>query len=272
MSALQFIDQQRIFHPVQQRCRVLGVVPSRYYAWRSAQVSTATEKAGPAWETEMVAVFAHHKRRYGTRRLRVELREKGHRVGRQALRTALRRHGRKAVQPKSFVPRTTDSTHGQRCAPNRLLDQPRPTHANRVWVSDITCLPLASGAWAYLCAFQDACTKHVVGWQVRADMPEALVTSALQRALLAQRPAPGLIVHSDRGGQYVGNAYKALLRGAQAERSHSRRGECYDNAQAENRIKVFVPMVPPQNGGTRSPRLARFCRLSRCPGQRGRLF
>ena len=55
-------------------------------------------------------------------------------------------------------------------------------------------------------------------------MPEALVTSALQRALLAQRPAPGLIVHSDRGGQYVGNAYKALLRGANAQLSHSRRG------------------------------------------------
>ncbi len=38
-----------------------------------------------------------------------------------------------------------------------------------------------------------------MGWQVRADMPEALVTSALQRALLAQRPAPSLMVHSDRG-------------------------------------------------------------------------
>ena len=111
-----------------------------------------------------------------------------------------------------------------------LLDQPRPTQPNRVWVSDITCLPLASGTWAYLCAFQDLCTKHVVGWQVRADMPEALVISALQRALLAQRPAPGLIVHSDRGGQYVGNAHK---RSARAQLSHSRRGECYDNAQAE---------------------------------------
>ena len=82
---------------------------------------------------------------------------------------------------------------------------------------------------AYLCAFQDLCTKHVVGWQVRADMPEALATSALQRALRAlpgttQRPAPGLIVHSDRGGQYVGNAYKALLRDARAQLSHSRRG------------------------------------------------
>ena len=97
------------------------------------------------------------------------------------------------------IPRTGSGAH-----PNLLLDQPRPIQANRVWVSDITYLPLASRAWAYLCAFQDVCTKQVVGrtregWQVRADMPEALVTSALQRALLAQRPAPGLIVHSDRG-------------------------------------------------------------------------
>ena len=133
--------------------------------------------------------------------------------GPPALRTALRRRGRHALQPKSFAPRTTDSTHGLRCAPNRLLDQPRPTQANRVWVSDITYLPLANGAWAYLCAFQDVGSKHVVGWHVRAAMPEELVTTALQRALLAQRPAPGLIVHSDRGGQYVGNAYKALLHG-----------------------------------------------------------
>ena len=234
MSTLQFIDQQRSFHPVQQLCQVLEVVPSRYYAWRHTQAARAVRTAEPAWETEMVAVFEEHKRRYGTRRLRVELRERGHRVGRQALRAGLRRHGRQALQPKSFVPRTTDSTHGQRCAPNLLLDQPRPTQANQVWVSDITYLPLASGQWVYCCAFQDVCTKQVVGWQVRADMPEALVISALQRALLAQQPAAGLIVHSDRGGQYVGNAYKALLRDAQAQLSHSRRGECYDNAQAES--------------------------------------
>ena len=85
-----------------------------------------------------------------------------------------------------------------------------------------------------MCAFQDRCTKQAVGWQVRADTSEALVTSALQRTLLTQRSAPGLVVHSDWGGQYVGNAYKALLRGAKAQLSHSRRGECYDNAQAES--------------------------------------
>lgn len=230
MSQLQFIDQQRVHYPVQLLCQVLHVVPSRYYAWCQRPV----RKAEPAWETVMVDVFDDHQRRYGTRRLQVELRALGHRVGRQALRTALRRHARKALQPKAFTPRTTDSTHGKRCAPNLLLDQPKPTQANRVWVSDITYLPLASGQWVYCCAFQDVCTKQVVGWQVRADMPEALVTTALQRALLAQRPAAGLIVHSDRGGQYVGNVYKTLLRDAKAQLSHSRRGECYDNAQAES--------------------------------------
>ncbi|WP_125932684.1 hypothetical protein [Hymenobacter glacialis] len=132
MITLQFINHQGTYHPIQQLCRALDVVPSRYYAWRAAQAAAAAGKAGPAWETEMLAVFDFHKHRYGTRRLRVELQEIGHRVGRQALRTGLRRHERQALQPKSFVPRATDSTHGQRCAPNLLLDQPKPTKANRV--------------------------------------------------------------------------------------------------------------------------------------------
>ena len=163
MSPMHFIDQQRTHYAVQQLCQVLAVVPSRYYAWRHRQAVGAMETSEPAWETEMLAVFDHLERCYGTRRLQVEVREKDHRVGRQALRTGLRRHGRRALQPKAFAPRTTDSTHGQRCAPNLLLDQPRPTQANRVLVGDITYLPLVNGTWAYLCAFQGVCTRHVVG-------------------------------------------------------------------------------------------------------------
>ena len=111
--------------------------------------------------------------------------------------------------------------HGLRCAPNRLLDQPKPTQANQVWVSDITYLPLANGTWAYLCAFQDQCIKHVVGWNVGDTMPEQLVTSALQRAFLSQPPTSGLLVHSDRGGQYWGKAYRKLLHEHEALRSQN---------------------------------------------------
>lgn len=74
-------------------------------------------------------------------------------------------------------------------------------------------------------------------------MPKELVPTALQRARLTQDPDPGLVVHSDRGGQCCGNAYRALLYQHGAIRSQSRRGDCYDNAQAESlrsRLKTEV--------------------------------
>ena len=242
MSRYHFIEGQRAHYPVRLLCQLLGVPASGYYAWQQTQQQAISQRT-PAWETALVKVFGRHKRRYGTRRLQVALRRKGYRIGRQRLRTAMRRRGLHALQPKAYTPRTTDSTHGLRCAPNRLLDQPKPAQANRVWVSDITYLPLANGDWAYLCAFQDVASKQVLGWQVEATMPEELVTSALQRALWAQPPTPGLLVHSDRGGQYCGNAYRALLHDHGAVRSQSRRGDCYDNAQAESlwsRLKTEV--------------------------------
>jgi len=238
MSRYRFIEAQRSQYPVRLLCQVLGVPASGYYAWQQAQ-QQRTEHITPAWEEALVKVFAPHKRRYGTRRLRVALRQKGYRVGRQRLRAAMRRRALHALQPKAYTPRTTASTHGLRCAPNLLLDQPKPTQANRVWVSDITYLPLANGDWAYLCAYQDMASKQVLGWQVGVSMPEELLTSALQRAFWAQPPTPGLLVHSDRGGQYCGNAYRQLLHAHEAVRSQSRRGDCYDNAQAENRLKVL---------------------------------
>ncbi|MBD2768423.1 transposase family protein [Hymenobacter sp. BT664] len=70
--------------------------------------------------------------------------------------------------------------------------QYRAFQANHVWVSDITYLPLANGSWAYLCAFWDVASKHVVGWHVMATMTEELVTTALQRGFWAQPPAPEL--------------------------------------------------------------------------------
>jgi len=143
MSHYHFLDQHRRCYPVCRLCQVLGVTPSRYYAWQQCQQVTAPP--APAWEVTLDQTFGQHKKRYGTRRLRVALHQQGHRVGRQALHTAMRRRGLRASQPKAYTPRTTDSTHGLRCAPNRLLDQPPVVQANRLWVSDIAYLPLASG-------------------------------------------------------------------------------------------------------------------------------
>ncbi|WP_230688480.1 DDE-type integrase/transposase/recombinase [Hymenobacter jeongseonensis] len=92
-----------------------------------------------------------------------------------------------------------------------------------------TYLPLANGEWvvpgrAYLCAFQDMASKQVVGWQVGATIPKKLVTSALNRVFWSQLLTTGLLVHSDRGGQYCDNVYRKLLHDHEAVRSQSRRG------------------------------------------------
>ena len=142
MSRYRFIEAQRSQYPVRVLCQVVAVPASGSYAWQRAQEQAGSEQS-PAWEEALVKVFGRHKRRYGTRRLQVALRRKGYRIGR--LRTAMRRRGLHALQPKAFTPRTTDSTHGLRCAPNRLLNQPKPTQANQLWVSDIPYLPLANG-------------------------------------------------------------------------------------------------------------------------------
>ena len=86
-------------------------------------------------------------------------------------------------------------------------------------------------------------SKQVVGWHVMATMPEELITTTLQHAFWAQPPTPSLLVHSDRGRQYRGKVYRKLLHDHHAVRSQSRRGDCYDNAQAESlwsRLKTEV--------------------------------
>ena len=129
MSRYRFIKAQRNQYPVRLLCQVVAVPVSGYYRWQQVQEQVAAKQV-PVWEEALVKVFGCHKRRYGTRRLQVALRRKGYRIGRQRLRTAMRRRGLHALQPKAFTPRTTDSTHGLRYAPNRLLNQPKPTQDN----------------------------------------------------------------------------------------------------------------------------------------------
>ena len=74
----------------------------------------------------------------------------------------------------------------------------------------------------------------MVSWHVAITMSERLVTTAVQRAFLAQPPAPELVVHSDRGGQCGSNAYRTLLHQHGAVRSQSRCGGGYGNTQTKS--------------------------------------
>lgn len=74
----------------------------------------------------------------------------------------------------------------------------------------------------------------MVGWQTGDTWESSLVTAALKQAWPRRTPAPGLLLHSDRGVQYAGSAQRALLATYQITASRSRQGNCDDNALAES--------------------------------------
>ncbi len=226
-AVYQVITTHSAHFAVAELCQTLGVSRSGYYAWqcRCPPVDAATPL--------VKQVFERHSRRYGVRRIVAELQATGHPYGRRQVRRIMQAEGLRAIQPKSFVPRTTDSRHGSRMSPNLVsgLSVERP---HQVFVSDITYLPLAGGTWAYLATWLDLYSRRITGWQVAETMTAELVIGALRQAIGRRPPARGLIVHSDRGGQYVDTAFRALLTAYGYQQSMSRAGETYDNAFAES--------------------------------------
>lgn len=214
-------------------CETLGVSRSAYYAWLGAEPSLREQELDDL-TPRIVAIFWRHRRRYGARRIAQEL--KDHQVTCSARRVAkvLKRQGLRAIQPKSFVPKTTDSRHGLGYSPNLLLDAPEPTRVDELWVGDITYLPLRGGGFCYLAGLMDRYSRDIVGWSIEASLAEPLVLAALSEGIRARQPKAGLVHHTDRGGQYAGTRYRAVLRRAGMKQSMSRADNCYDNAFMES--------------------------------------
>jgi transposase InsO family protein len=80
----------------------------------------------------------------------------------------------------------------------------------------------------------DLCSRRVVGWNTADRIDRWLTLTAWQQALRDRQPTPGLIHHSDQGGQYAAYEYQACLKKAQATPSMRRKGDRWDNAPMES--------------------------------------
>ena len=110
---------------------------------------------------------------------------------------------------------------------------PASVELDQAWVGDITYLRTWEG-WCYLATVIDLASRRVVGFATAGQMKTSLVTEAFTMALVARRPAAGLIFHSDRGSQYTSAAFRELLAGNGVVQSLSRPRQCWDNAVAES--------------------------------------
>jgi len=210
-------------------CRVLEVSKSGYYEW------VKRESAAPSVDLAeaMVALHKECRGRYGSRRMRMELRKRhGIRISRKTVIKHMKSRGLVAFRRKSFK-KTTDSNHSLGASPNLLQRNFKADAANQCWVSDITYVRTDEG-WLYLVTFLDLYSRMIVGWSMSESLDATFVCRAFEMACRSRQTAP-LMVHTDRGIQYASAEFRNLLRQyPQCTQSMSRKANCWDNAVAES--------------------------------------
>ena len=214
----------------------MQISKSNYYHWHSQKNIIVSDDLTPQIEH----VFWEHKQRYGVRRVCKQLGKSGLNISTHKVRKAFKARGLNAIQPRSFVPKTTNSYHSYTISPNRLKDGVFPQTINEVWVGDITYIPMAEGKWSYLSVWMDLCSRRILGWQLNDHMRESILTSSLTKAINSRSSlGQDIIVHSDRGGQYCGKEFRLLIARHNMLQSMSGADNPYDNAHMESYFSRF---------------------------------
>lgn len=230
-------------------CEFLGFARSPFQRWKHLELSPQ-EQEDKAVLPRIVKSFHAHRRRYGTRRIMNDLRDQGLRLGRRRIAKLMKIAGLSAIQPRSFKPRTTHSNHTLGYNENLIRDLKDLAGPNQLWVGDITYISIQEIGFGYLAALMDRFSRRLIGWQLGVDMTEQIVIDSLRMAIRIRQPEPGMIHHSDRGGQYAGKAYRKIISRAGIKQSMSRAADCYDNAFMEScfgTIKTELEMTEYKN-------------------------
>jgi putative transposase len=217
---------------IRRLCELVGAGRTWYYTRPSPEEVAQRDTALRDAIERLVLEFPG----YGYRRVAAALRRDGWDVNHKRVLRVMRQEALLCQLQRRFVV-TTASAHACRTYPN-LLAEAVLAGPDRAWVADITYVRLPT-AFAYLACVLDAWSRRCVGWQLSRWIDTDLTLAALDHALAARQPAPGLIHHSDRGVQYASAAYLARLTEAGAEISMSAVGNPYDNAKAESFFKTL---------------------------------
>lgn len=116
--------------------------------------------------------------------------------------------------------------------PNRLNREFKTNQYNQLYVTDITYIA-CQHRFYYLSAIQDLYNNEIVAWKLSKRNDLELVMKTLE-SLTSQRDVKGAVLHSDQGFQYTTKAYQKRLENVGLKGSHSRRGNCLDNACIES--------------------------------------
>ena len=215
-------------HKIQHLLQSIGLPKSVYYYQCKAL------KSPEPYATEMASIekiFHKHKGRYGYRRIRYALHRDGIHLNHKTVQRLMAKLGLKStVRPKKY--RSYKGDVG-RIAPNILKRDFVSTKPNQKWATDVTEFKVA-GEKVYLSPIIDLFNQEVISHTVATSPKLHLVTEMLEKATSKLGKTSSLTLHSDQGWQYQHNIYRNQLKEKGIKQSMSRKGNCLDNAVAEN--------------------------------------
>jgi putative transposase len=227
----QFMNEHRSEFAVSKMSHALGVSESGFYGYLERPPSQRAVFKKMLQENILQA-YGNHGGTAGSPTIAADLKAGGMDVSRTRAAAEMKEMGLRCKTRRRFVA-TTDSKHNEPIAPNILNREFAQSSPNRVWVSDITYLPV-NGKWLYLAVFIDLFSRKVVGWDLSPSLKAESAMKAFGNAVSQRNPPQGLVVHSDRGIQYACKDFRQRLGAYGCIQSMSRKGNCWDNAVAES--------------------------------------
>ena len=183
---------------------------------------------------EIRRVFKESKQRYGSPRVHRQLVREGLDVGERRIARIMRENGIRAVaenKNKAKPWKTTQYADAQ----NKIKDI-ELTGINQVWLTDITYLKV-NGRHQYMATVLDKFSRKILAWSIGPKKSCSLTNRVLKSAYRKRRPKGNPIVHSDRGSEFLGDEFTALVRKLEMEQSVNRPKSMNDNAHMESWFK-----------------------------------
>jgi len=227
----RFVQEHRGTFRVGMMCRVLKVSRSGYYAWRKREPSQR-EIEDRRHAKAIREVHRESRGTYGSPRVYEALQQAGARCGKHRVARIMREEGLRGRAARRFRSVSTKRSDAP-APPNRLAGDFTASKPNQIWVGDLTQVRTREG-WLFLAILLDLYSRKIVGYATAPRPEQELALSALGMAIATRRPQPGLLHHTDRGGQYLSGEYQDQLDQHGIICSMSRPGRCQDNAVAES--------------------------------------